>query len=1332
LLAVSLSACAIPDDPAEPLEQRAGALDRELVGAGTTPTRFDFEGTWTLSPGLQRTEWTYDGSACEQQFARENMLAVGRDTLVLKKGELEVADGEVLVPYSGTYSHWRGFGRDIEGGVAYGCVAENITYEVEGELRVGLSDGRAWFAAEGRATNAGTYHYPRHIVLVPAVVGAPVDSMHDLFDGDDPDLVLLNVGFDDYAGDESLPEGCDFELEDGFWAVRDAGRGCVATRQATWPLHRVAGLPDLVPKGDIVGVVEEALPDGTDTDKPIENAQVSVYRQPRHVRRRDGGESDAEYRAYLDQVRVDRRFISGVTIDPDALGQFRFEKLDGLTRVPGHPTTWREAEYTVEVTRARSQELNDEGASENLYFEVGTVHNLRIGAEEEIRLRPFDGLGQKIAVAEQLKKLAPNGWGPHEDTALVELHALRDGVHPMTPQANEAVRRALWAEYGARDGLAHADILLGFMLDALASLVTDLLVPDIDFNVRNIAKAQKRIRDFSPAAARSQSTLDVLNSGRIEEFHRRLADRPWAALGKRSDGKAKRASFLKAVAKAAVFNPAKLLGAAFVSDPSLVNTIVDATAMAFDGIVDVVLTGQAGGFVKSALKKLIGNAIKGAKATLLDSGSVLVPSFTRLADEGLEVTARHLGAWPTADGARYRADRGAALQVLAEMNAEATSQIAQLEITKGTADGLSASADAFAALKGIPAFAAAEKFAKGGKHLSNLRLLVDPLVYTFFELPGSVNRVGRLAWGEPVMAAQPQIYSGLKVAQNRKIQRDLSVATRDYSSRLEAIRAAIQRDRHEELMDLVYGVDGEPDLGEQWAQIRLLRDRAVDEAAGWDRADEWWPRVVTSSLREQMDVEAAHGEFARELSAFLIAVMTGAFPNPGVWYQTQRNALASQVEAFRLQANRVVSAATILHHDPGGEFLAQLVRVEGIRVVDEEGSEFLDPSAAHALTVSAEVVNLSLAPIEEVAVRLYVTASSGTLTVEDSLVAVVGALGPYDGEADNQQTLTWTVDYQPGDPDDRVVLRADPEEGGLPPTRYNGAGTVELYGPDPRTLDVDLDGLPDPWERKHGLATDADSWEGDDDGDGVPNKVEHAMGLIPTRADTDGDGRSDGDELYGGALEIASDPLLVDTDGDGTVDGEDDAPLDERSLEADPDREEPCVAVDRQEVYLNSEHPGALVRISNACEGALSWSARSEDPRLARPVLGQDSQRGAELVIAVGTPFTQGRPVVGTGVEPPPSTIVTVYDVSGMAPDAVEVRVIIGPAPEAPAGDPDAGPQAGDGGISDGAVDAGDGGRRGGSSSGGGCGCSLPSGPLGSGVFFWLLLGSIARRRRGA
>ena len=111
-------------------------------------------------------------------------------------------------------------------------------------------------------------------------------------------------------------------------------------------------------------------------------------------------------------------------------------------------------------------------------------------------------------------------------------------------------------------------------------------------------------------------------------------------------------------------------------------------------------------------------------------------------------------------------------------------------------------------------------------------------------------------------------------------------------------------------------------------------------------------------------------------------------------------------------------------------------------------------------------------------------------------------------------------------------------------------GLVPSFFPpenNPLDADLDADGLPDGWERVHGLNEFVHNASADFDFDGLNDLQEFQRGTSPIRSDTDGDGLSDSVEV----LTHSTNPLSIDSDGDGFSDSEEVAqgtnPLDDSS-----------------------------------------------------------------------------------------------------------------------------------------------------------------------------------------
>lgn len=104
--------------------------------------------------------------------------------------------------------------------------------------------------------------------------------------------------------------------------------------------------------------------------------------------------------------------------------------------------------------------------------------------------------------------------------------------------------------------------------------------------------------------------------------------------------------------------------------------------------------------------------------------------------------------------------------------------------------------------------------------------------------------------------------------------------------------------------------------------------------------------------------------------------------------------------------------------------------------------------------------------------------------------------------------------------------------------------------------DRDGDGMPNRWERTHGLDPDRRDGARDLDRDGLVNLREWRQRTLPAVEDTDRDGSDDGDEVDDGTP--STDVSNPDTDDDGTEDGDEDHDHDEVDDEDEDDGDESC------------------------------------------------------------------------------------------------------------------------------------------------------------------------------
>lgn len=105
-------------------------------------------------------------------------------------------------------------------------------------------------------------------------------------------------------------------------------------------------------------------------------------------------------------------------------------------------------------------------------------------------------------------------------------------------------------------------------------------------------------------------------------------------------------------------------------------------------------------------------------------------------------------------------------------------------------------------------------------------------------------------------------------------------------------------------------------------------------------------------------------------------------------------------------------------------------------------------------------------------------------------------------------------------------------------------------------LDSDHDGMPNRWERVHGLNPEQANARGDKDHDGLHNLGEYRHGVDPADPDSDNDGHDDGDEISDGygSTNVGN----GDTDDDGVLDGDEDGDHDQVDNEDEDDAVESC------------------------------------------------------------------------------------------------------------------------------------------------------------------------------
>jgi hypothetical protein len=980
-------------------------------------------------------------------------------------------------------------------------------------------------------------------------------------------------------------------------------------------LRRAPAVPEeLRVVGNIHGHLYSDQQTTTEETNAVHRAEVFLYQQDDYISKRRANQTEEEYAQYLAQRRARRLLLAHKKVEAGNGGFFSFYDLPVYRTVlrNGNPA-YELARYMVEVRNAETDEevIPDDGvptgATEVLYFATGEFPNIiPDGEERPMPLHPFDGIGAKRSLAEQLSEIAPINYKGPEDRVLSYL-ALLEQMPVRSEQALEGLRRALWAERVTRDAALFAKELNGLMIEGFANLVGDILEDVKFFNRRAL-----RNREETMEVLESNLT-EAANKGfktpLIGEMREELTALRNNELGIISDV----SKHLKTMVELMLSGAKAVMIAKGVEENEMTEAL-GVLEFTLNSILNLAISQSAGGLSESA--KVL---IKKAQDSMFDG-----PGFSysgRTADL-LQYSETRMQTWSTVNESAYQIDRERAVRALEDLGSYATlgTQIALM--TSAASDGISTTESVAGALSAVPPAKVAEMLLKIAKYVNNLTTFGIPAWLTLHEIPKLAREGAMGAYGETVLEAHPQRMSAQslnRVQYNYLLGNDVSTKTFALNTVLKAAAAAIQTNDFPRAMTLLAGTNpptvmrAERELQEA---IEALLAQARGSTNTSTNASRLLSRLMTVNAETRDDILTAMQETAKmALEVYRPKYASTIDPV----YLARRNRLVTQMTSAQNKVNDLSAAASPV--STISPRLYPVVMANATAVVDGREIRVLQDSPQE-FTVRARLQNISTATIyNEVSARLKFETNANAVTLLSPERQVIGRMD-YDngiaGEGTDEVELTWICRYE-GSLSNAPAVVASVEilENTNTPASfltYSNPLRIEVAAP---VVDTDHDGIPDDFERLTGLDPTRDDARLDLDGDGLSNEAEYFGGTLVHVADSDGDGLSDFEESRPGRDRLITNPLVADSDGDGLLDGEDPEPLVAGAEGSSFRYAEPELVIRPSVVYLSATNPLAQVEVSSRSGEAISWTALAMDEALINVVpKNPDARPAGELLIS--------------------------------------------------------------------------------------------------------------------
>jgi hypothetical protein len=1068
----------------------------------------------------------------------------------------------------------------------------------------------------------------------------------------------LRLAVNPYVGD-TPPESTDLHY---FVPLRCAASQPLTPFGALGVLlnfRRVSSGDGLDATANLFGELHPVNPIASEPPNRIEKARISVYEQTNgYAMGRSQFPGDSEYRTHLRSLP--KVLVHHQTIDAEAAGTFSVNNLPQFDKQSIHFSAKKV--YMVVVDQAVSDEfnlVNTNAPKTSVHFSPAYVPDLTLPlfSTLNIGMDSLDGPGQKLSVIEALSRLSTNNYAEVEQEAKDFVDQLINNPALLTPERDEAVRRAVWAERVAVASGDGASELLSVSMKGLSTVISDFLLDVTKSESLRLRTAKVKTGKFNTAAEQNNLSIDNLTVNAIPNIT--VKDLQIASRAEMSETTSNIIGLLKPGVE-------KILSRTRV--PKERQSAVAGYVVTFvRGYVNLLKDQYASGARKGfdGFKLLAAEIFKQtfppyASRFLLDGDNP--NSFYQYTKPSLQFSVDQMKTWAVSDRVSYEVDRAETVRIISRINRKNTDLLVESESSLAVAS-IAGTAQTFAGFfsEASSHAKAIETGAKVLKYVNNGSAALQPITHVYGDLANEMQAGIYAAYGmsapTPFNATDSSGARARRVASHPPTVPEVSTAFTNMSQVLDVVLSEIEQDQIGPAILHTYdGANSYYDLRQAW--LRALNHLLLlSDSASLGLPDETFllDQQRTALVEAKLDALILEAQFGEAVSAFFANALSGEYPGP-----QDRNYQLDRANALR--AHRDLRFVLDGVHELLAPLVMELNRVlidlqsaaRPVLIIDalsiESGGVPINriTQTSQTFTVSVRIENTSDQSVDLDHVQIGLSPTNRPLQIVGQPDQNIGSLG-----AGQSQNLTWMLSYDGTPEPEAFTIQVEAVPLANDPTGFLQQPAIFDLAVDPDLWDADRDGIPTSYELITGLDTMLDDAQLDFDDDLVSNLDEYRIGTLAHVKDSDGDGLEDGEEISGGLDGFRTDPTTVDTDRDGSSDEADGHPTDRLSILPPETNEEAVVAIPQDLIVLSADSPSVSIAVNNSGGGSLYWTAVTDSPWLqinpALPGIGRTAPLTIGLSSSVDYDLLDGL-----------TTEVTVYDLSGATADMKTIQVSIG------------------------------------------------------------------------